>query len=279
MITPVKKYTEYTLTRELSRKKAHVIKDEGITVLEEWVNKVPVLENNDCSRLHKLIESQTDGSGYEVTDNEELRPMDPAEQMANLQGANSFVLTHDWGGVFAEHLAEQETHFRLPFPKCCFEMKISGLVILALVSEAPDGAKKPMRLYALVGKDFWVNFVPRGPIVPEKDHFGFIQDQIVSVCIALEAEVAEHEMIRAPHKLNEKRVRNGKLPLSDYHIVSLARKHRARPGPETAHDTGRKVRMHFRRGHWRHFETTKTWIKWMLVGNPDLGFINKHYKL
>jgi hypothetical protein len=33
------------------------------------------------------------------------------------------------------------------------------------------------------------------------------------------------------------------------------------------------------RGHWRHYERHKTWIKWTLVGDPDLGFVDKHYRL
>lgn len=37
--------------------------------------------------------------------------------------------------------------------------------------------------------------------------------------------------------------------------------------------------MHFRRGHWRHYQDHRTWIKWCLVGDPDLGFVDKHYKL
>jgi hypothetical protein len=30
---------------------------------------------------------------------------------------------------------------------------------------------------------------------------------------------------------------------------------------------------------WRHFVSHKTWIKWTLVGDPDLGFIDKEYRL
>lgn len=37
--------------------------------------------------------------------------------------------------------------------------------------------------------------------------------------------------------------------------------------------------MHFVRGHWRHYEVSKTWIRWHLRGDPDLGFIDKEYRL
>jgi hypothetical protein len=51
------------------------------------------------------------------------------------------------------------------------------------------------------------------------------------------------------------------------------------PAADGEREPGRKKRLHFRRGHWRHYETHKTWIKWMLVGDPDLGFIEKQYRL
>lgn len=33
------------------------------------------------------------------------------------------------------------------------------------------------------------------------------------------------------------------------------------------------------RGHWRRLSTFKTWVRWHLRGNPDLGFIDKKYTL
>ena len=48
-------------------------------------------------------------------------------------------------------------------------------------------------------------------------------------------------------------------------------------GPGTG--THRSPRLHFRRGHWRHYEDHKTWIRWQMVGNPDLGFVEKQYRL
>jgi hypothetical protein len=121
--------------------------------------------------------------------------------------------------------------------------------------------------------DYWVNVLGKTQLSV------LIWDQIRAICIALDAQVATAEVIRAPVNLNEKRAKAGKSPLSDYRVVDLARRHRiANPAAGTA-GTGTRKRLHFRRGHWRHYETTKTWVKWCLVGNPDLGFINKHYRL
>jgi hypothetical protein len=88
------------------------------------------------------------------------------------------------------------------------------------------------------------------------------------------------DVIRAPHKLNAARERRGDVPMLDYTTINLARR-RERPEPlsENGDESRQSVRLHFRRGHWRHFETHKTWIKWTLVGNPDLGFVEKHYRL
>lgn len=257
---------------DLDKEKAGVLrlKEEGLAILDEWINRPSVLQHNDCSRLHKLIESQTDGSGFSFLEDGATEPLDAKKQLEVLSTAKSFVVTHDWALVFKDHLDEEEnTQFRLPFPHCCFEMRVSGLVVMALVSEAvsPD-APINIRLYANVVNELWLNFVPTHRA--KGDHFDFMHRQVIGICIALEAEVATHE-------LNEKRIKNGKMPLKDYHVVSLARKHSA-DATGNSEESARKVRMHFRRGHWRHFEKSKTWIKWMLVGDPKLGFIDKHYK-
>jgi hypothetical protein len=109
------------------------------------------------------------------------------------------------------------------------------------------------------------------------DWMCFLWDQVKAICVALDAEVATSTVVRAPHKLNEKRIRDGKAPIVDYRVVDLSRRHRI-ANPSGLHEGGKK-RLHFRRGHWRHYETTKTWVRWCLVGNPDLGFIQKHYSL
>ncbi len=93
--------------------------------------------------------------------------------------------------------------------------------------------------------------------------------------------------------LNKRRIREGKTPLRDYHVVTLAKRLRAEPNHD--HEpTGIHRRLHWRRGHWRHFNTpggeiryfnadgitvSKTWINWQLVGDETLGFVDKHYRL
>jgi hypothetical protein len=61
-------------------------------------------------------------------------------------------------------------------------------------------------------------------------------------------------------------------------MIDLAKRHRvAHVGGASS---GRhKKRLHFCRGHWRHYEKSKTWIRWCLKGDPDLGFVDAEYKL
>jgi len=78
--------------------------------------------------------------------------------------------------------------------------------------------------------------------------------------------------------LNRKRERNHKPPLLAYHVVDLDRKNSGAGGP-TAEAAARAIRLHFRRGHWRHLDTGKVWVNWCLVGNPDLGWVDKEYRI
>lgn len=106
-----------------------------------------------------------------------------------------------------------------------------------------------------------------------------LNEQIKAVAVALDAEVASTEVIRAPHRSNHPPHDRARLPGYSFHIVNLARRQRAEPLERDDDAPAHHLRLHFRRGHWRHYETHKTWIKWMLVGDPSLGFVDKEYRL
>jgi len=233
--------------------------------LKRWTHGDMKLERNDCSRLHKLTAAARAGA---LTDcNFKRGPADDA--LSSL--SQTFVVKHDWAAAFegAEGIAEE---FKLPYDLCAFEFRISGKTVIAIAEEVDD-----LRQFTafMEVRDLWCGF----NVAEESESKAtrFVHAQIRAICIALDLDVAVHSVVRAPARLNEKRAKAGKVPLRDFHIVDLARKHRiANP----AHgDGGTKKRLHFRHGHWRHYETSKTWIKWCLVGNPDLGFITKHYSL
>lgn len=206
--------------------------------------------------------------------------------------AQLFVVEHDWSAAFKDATDFSDGDFRLPFDVCAFELHISGRRVVALMTTVDDRILMQIMLRTadtwMVDDDIarhengeWLLY--HGGRSQERNIFanlvGFVGSQIRALSIALDAEVAIHEVVRAPHKLNRAREKSDRVPAPDHYVVSLARRTRAAPMTEGHEGEHGKRRLHFRRGHWRHYETHKTWIKWMLVGNPDLGFVDKEYRL
>jgi hypothetical protein len=192
------------------------------------------------------------------------------------------VIEHDWASAFKGANIDDSV-IKLPYDVCAFEFKFSGRPVIALATQfGSEIAFTP----AIYHEDAWfmTDFVSRlGEDDGDPEDEGILilmelmKAQIKAACIALDAQVATAEVVREPHVPSHGS--NNYQPLKSYHVVKLAnRGARALPMAESA-ETGRRIRLHFRRGHWRHFESHKTWVKWCLVGDPDLGFVDKHYKL
>lgn len=193
------------------------------------------------------------------------------------------LIEHDWASAFKESNLRDAT-VKLPYDVCAFEFNFSGHPVITLATQFDsDIAFCPIVLI----DGFWC--VPDFAFALSMDDlsdsahdiglFGFfdeVRNQIRAACISLDAEVAVSEVVREPFSSGHGK--NSHQIAKPYHVVSLARRG-PRPLPASGTETGRRVRLHFRRGHWRHFENHKTWIRWMLVGDPDLGFVDKHYKL
>lgn len=192
--------------------------------------------------------------------------------------AEVLLIEHDWSAALQQDMSNATV--KLPYDVCAFEFKFSGRAVIALATQLEtDIVFSP----AIQWEDQWM----LAGWASSASHswmdckgwnnlFNIIGKQIRAACIALDAEVARSDIVREPY--TAARGRNSYHEPKPYHVVSLA--HRAaRPLASTGVETDRRVRLHFRRGHWRHFEDHRTWIKWMLVGNPDLGFVDKHYKL
>ena len=212
------------------------------------------------------------------------------------QEFQSFVIQHDWAKAFDHATDFEGGEVRLPFDFTAFEFRITGQRVIVALGNGGSEAKD-----AIIGVMFTgVNgrwYMPAtnllfvdGKLIDEDsdalqdysygvEFLGLLGRQIRAVCIVLEAEVAETEVVRAPRALQEKRQRDGKTPMKDYHVVSLAHRHRVKALEQHMPSDRKRPRCHYRRGHWRHFGTHRTWIKWMLVGNPDLGFVDKEYRL
>lgn len=226
------------------------------------------------SMMHKFRDALSSGRIADLT-NKEAR-LDQTEAAAWEDAAASasvFVVEHDWGAAFAgAQDFDAGDDIKLPADVCAFEFHIGSRRVIALAIDA-DGVI--LLQHAVFTEAGWsLTAVCRGHETLDD----ITRPQIRAIAVALEAEIAVGDVVRAPIQLNRSRERSGKTPLSDYHVVSLARRTRA-PALESGETTGARKRLHFRRGHWRHYETHKTWIKWMLVGDPDLGFVDKHYRL
>lgn len=247
----------------------------GMESLKEWAeaDHPLVLERNDTSRFHKLVEAGLSGRVI-AEEGARILTGQPLVDTMSIDLSiykNIFVVRHDWASAFkgAEGLSDD---IRMPFDLCVFEFRLAGRTFIITVAD--DDGQPVACDFTEIG-DYW--YVLDHMFARENRIYRFLWEQIQAICIALDAEVATTSVVRAPVKLNEKRARTGRAPLRDFHMVDLAKRHRiANPAGGT---NGTKKRLHFRRGHWRHYAESKTWIKWCLVGNPDLGFINKNYAL
>lgn len=227
------------------------------------------LERNDASRVHKLIEAMHNKLVFDA---------DSGALIAGLAihtADHVFVARHDWGAVLKAELAEGTESGPLPYDSCVFEFRMRGRTIVVMVghSEVTPGVDMAMFIEATQG--CWVTGADLANCLAPY----LLTLQIRAILLALEAQVAHHRLVTAPAALNKKRERSAKPPLYDYHVVELVQRAN-RNAPSARLRPSGSVRLHFSRGHWRHFENgTKTWVTWCLKGNPDLGWIDKEYRI
>lgn len=261
--------------------------------LMEWLAAPLRLEKPDGCSIHQLRQALRDKRAFLLTGLDDeghgLSGFDAA-----LHEANCFVVEHDWSKAFDGATDFANGEIRLPYENCAFDLRISGRRVIALMTTDPDANDILMQVMVR-GSRYWMLdddicrhtngvWMPIGAgRSPETNKLQglaeFIGGQVRAITIALDAEVAETEVIRVPEKLARAREKAGKAPLKPYHVVSLCKRSRAAPAPTTGEGEHGRKRLHFRRGHWRHYEAHKTWIRWMLVGDPDLGFVEKEYRL
>lgn len=257
----------------------------AIEELQEWSEKPLHLEKMTTSVFRQMRRDVAAGNVISATKKiEDGFPSDDYEREL-FRPAESFVIQHDWAQAFERASDIIGAPFQLPYDVCAFEFKISGRYVVAMATEANEGVVfTPFfetshgwvvpEMTADCGGSRW-NDGACSDVGKLADVVGMMAGQIRAIAIALDAEIAVSEAVRVPASTLHK---NFHAPLKPYHVVSLA--HRTRVVPlENPTTMGRKKRLHFRRGHWRHFSNFKTWIKWMLVGDPDLGFVDKEYRL
>lgn len=283
-------YTKERLAKEAARldqEEAALKKQDQAWTEIEAMGKNPRLSRLGETGYHKAIQVWEDGSvivPHRFVVEGQLESLSRA--------ATVFVVQHDWSAAFDKATDFSEGEFHLPYDDMVFEFRIGGRRVCCCIQndEAPHPPLCLLLIETSVGWTFgavytitngvWEFFKKNAdacaPIM------AVCQKQIRAVCIALEAQVVETELVRAPHRLNRKRERAGKIPVFDHHIVNLANRKRYLPRealPSDIEDEHPGKRLHFVRGHWRHYTNHKVWIKWFLRGNPDLGFVDKEYRL
>lgn len=271
------------------------------------MNASPQLQKAQSSQLHKLKQA--------LKSNLVLAPfhMDGrvSAKMARLfidHHPHVLLVQHDWAKAFhGAHDYDGESEFTLPYDFCCFEFQILGRRVCAFMLETyalsraepgphwKEGGEPPGDLLMMPFIDTGERWIYLAPYTRQQDGIwrpryddaltthGQLTDAIVSqiraISISLEAEITETTVVRVPEKLNRAREKSGKLPIQDHHVVDLVHRKRYPPTLRTNGEAKWHPRLHFRRGHWRHYEEHRTWVRWTLVGNPDLGFVDKHYRL
>lgn len=244
--------------------------------LDEWLANGIILQKAEGSAWARLVEDCF------------IHLLAGENMTVEAQKPQLFIVQHDWASAFTNAQDFEGGDFQVPFPCTCFEFRISGKRVCATVHER-DGQKcisaivelsrswvMPITMFFLTDGE-WKSEIPQNPFDQRYgDLVPFLAAQIKAICVSLEAEVAAVNLVEAPPKLNAARARRGKGPLPNYHVLYLNRGLRS-VGVEGQPS---KKRLHFRRGHWRHLSAERRiWVRWCLVGNPDLGFIDKEYRL
>jgi len=218
------------------------------SALSSSVSGNVVYFDHDCNRTHAVL---TKDQWLEVVGTAQI-----------------FLVEHDWAAAFKRSDMSDDS-VPNPYEVNLFEFIINDFHVCYLKSEIYE------ENILIKTKHGWVCVGAESD--DESSLAAFIKRHVRCICVALDAKVAHSEIIREPSNgsLHPSVRKMGDLV---YRVVRLSA--RKTPAPiEGSHETGRRVRLHWRRGHWRHFISHKTWINWMLVGDPDLGFVDKEYRL
>lgn len=257
--------------------------------LEGWFASDLVLQPLSASSRHLLAEAAERDRIHNVDFGKlgEFAKYE-ADFKALIADTQCLVVQHDWARAFSKAGDYEGADFKLPYDATAFEFKVNGRKVFATAEVGPQGLC--MSVFLEITDDWlmlplfewdgsaWKSIDQDQAFAAALPLMGMVGAQIKAISVALEAGVGTTEVVRAPIKLNAARARRGKLPLRDYHLVDLSDRKRIAPLAGTPADRNRP-RLHFRRGHWRHFTEHKTWVRWTLAGNVDLGFIDKEYRL
>lgn len=270
----------------------------SVQILDNWMkaNAFEQIESNEHTRSHKLSEVVINQKESRII-HKGLYPLAPdfskasdADRYSNLdilermiKHSNTIVVKHDWYNALGDMLQYLTGDVRLPYPITVFEFRMHGKSVTTLASqEQEEGVCHEIEFTHFVEfeKDKWFRLNNQDEMMQKA--IALAERQALAICIALDAKIAESVKITAGSQINKKRIKAGKTPLKNYHIVDLAQQFKNKKSNSEAIASGERKspRLHWRRGHWRVIDADKKiWINWMLVGNVDLGFIDKHYRI
>lgn len=248
----------------------------AVDIIFTWVKKndFSIIQKNEASRAYKLAETILAKNLLPVAYN---RTISDFKVMADgMMKSPAIVVKHNWAQALG-NLCEKEDKvisIKLPYPTCLFEFMVHGKCVIVMASEQPDGTVGYLH-FVEFEKDRWFECHRTDPEL--ETMMAGLRQQIEAICVALDSEIADTTESHPPEALNKKRLKAGKLPLRSHHVVDLSKRFKAKRSVPSEDGPARSVRLHWRRGHWRHLPAQRIWINWMLVGNIDLGFVDKHY--
>lgn len=266
---------------------------EVMVELVDWFGPDP--ENTPCvvtptrvSKTHKLVEAAYKGYAMLINDRANEYPQEQLDAMCEflLSDSQVFLVSQNWHELMKQAEGYDGMDVMVPADICTFEMTIDGKHIIFKLACPKDEVPTLRNCAAFTAYEladgFWGVMAPYrldNMLHSRSDYklSNTIDENVLALCVGLEAEVLTQTLVRAPERLNKKRMKEDKPPLRDHYTVDLTKRHRTDPVEYPVHGERQSPRLHFRRGHWRHFENHKTWIKWMLVGNAELGTVTHQY--
>ena len=293
---PVKNLNSDVESTQVQPATAATNEQEHFYAHQNFMRSSPVLEPCRDSKLSSLIQALQRGEVVSfVSSNGEL-PLSYCDAMTSeLEASVPMVLNHDWARFLSDSGDPGGDEYQLPFDRVAYEFNCRGMdgnvahLIIFCMNQFNEGTFRPIphpRRHYFVG--FRKRWFAMGMNLMTSDGDWHLQrraffqggdDLIRAACVMLETKVAATEVVNRSPKLNRSRLRSGKAPLKDYHVVILHPRYRSMPSSEpSANPTKERKRFHFRRGHHRQYASgAKVWVSWCYVGDPLLGFVDKHY--
>lgn len=249
------------------------------------------------SATHHISDAFKTGSLIHVCGSEDHHRFEPGEYSFPFEKYQIYLLQHDWAAALSTAEDYKDAgEYILPSEWFALEGRVNGMRFVVDVAPLPEHHEHDscaavffqtkegwavLHAFAFIEGHFSaLHHATHRMIENMRPVLNYIESQMRAICNALDSELAVTAVTRASHKLNHARERAHKSPVRDFHIVDLSRRRRLAPMPEDhIPGEGAKKKWHYVRGHWRHYEDFKTWIKPHFRGNLDLGVIDKEYRL